>query len=304
MKPHGRIRGVPTWLVDDPRYQGLTSAARHVVLTLWCCEHAGLGRIFRLYPAVLAVQTGYNVETVGQALQELKVGRWIEWDGTVVWVVEALANDTATTASPGVYKSVQGTLAALPPGEIPDAFRRKYVNPAQSQDQTQAQEQTQVQHEEQSEREHEEQSERERQKQNQGSGSGSVSGSGAVSDSVSVGSRGPSHTRSLTDGPPTPSGRSLGAPGVTGEDSPSPPGSAAPLSPNLDARRHDARLPILDRGGPVRRTVPRPDHPPTHRRKTMTRNSPPNTMAVKTISITIRSIRDGAERCVTECAAR
>jgi len=225
MKPHGKIRGVPTWLFDHAGYQGLTSEARLVLLTLWCCEQAGLGRILRLYPAVLADQTGYTVATVEQALHELNDKKWIQWDGRVAWVVEALAADTARVTSPGVHKNLQQTLAALPEGEIPNAFRKTYITPYQSQDQTQSQEQIQVQHEE--------QSEREIQKQNQGSGSGSVSGSGPGSDSVSVseGSRGPSHTRSLADGPPILSGRSLGAPGVTGGDSPSPPGSAAPPLP-------------------------------------------------------------------------
>ena len=224
MKPHGRIRGVPTWLIDDPRYQELTPYAQHVLLTLWCCDQAGLARIFRLYPAVLAVQTGHDLPTVEQALQELKESGWILWDGTVVWVVEALANDTATMASPAVHKNIQATLAGLPPGEIPDAFRRKYIT-HQSQDQTESQEQTQDHSEEQSERQ------RERQKQNQRAGFVSGSESGAGSDSVSEGSPGPSHTPSLRDDPPMPSGRSLGAPGVTGEDSPSPPGSAAPPLP-------------------------------------------------------------------------
>jgi hypothetical protein len=230
MKPHGRIRGVPTWLVDHPGYQGLTSQARHVLLMLWWCEQAGLGRIFRLYPAVVAVQTGYDVETVEQALQELKESRWIEWDGTVVWVVSALAYDTATMAGPAVLKSIKGTLASLPQGQIQDAFRDTYITPYQTPYQSQEetlQEQTQKQFQEQRKREHEQ--------QNQGSGAGSVSVSGSESGSdsgsVSEGSRGPSHTRSLADGPPTPSGRSLGAPGVAGEDSPSPPGSAAPPLP-------------------------------------------------------------------------
>jgi hypothetical protein len=223
MRPHGKIRGVPTWLVDDPRFQALAAQARHVLLTLWCCEHAGLGRIFRLYPAVVADQAGYTVEIVEKALQELKKEGWIQWDGKVVWVIEALACDTATMASPAVHKSIQGMLASLPPGDIPDGFRRKYITPAQMQDQTQSQGQSQVQHEE--------QSEREIQKQNQRTGSVSVSGSGPGSVSVPEGSRGPSHTRSLADGPPILSGRSLGAPGVTGGDSPSPPGSAAPPLP-------------------------------------------------------------------------
>jgi hypothetical protein len=229
MKPHGKLRGVPTWLFDNPGYQELTSAARLVLLTLWCCEQAALARIFRAYPAVVAEQTGYDVATVEQALHELDDKKWIRWDGRIAWVVEALASDTASVTSSGVHKSIQQTLAALPPGMIPDAFRRKYITPAQSQDQTKSQEQTQVQYEE--------QSERERQKQNQGTGAGSVSvsesGSGPGSDSVSVSerSRGPSHTRSLEDGPSIPSGRSLGAPSVTGGDSPSPPGSAAPPLP-------------------------------------------------------------------------
>ena len=232
MKPHGKIRGVPTWLFDHAGYQGLTSEARLVLLTLWCCEQAGLGRIQRLYPAVLADQTGYTVATVEQALHELNDKKWIQWDGRVAWVVEALASDTARVTSPGVHKNLEQTLAALSEGEIPNEFRKKYVTPYQSQeqikseDQIKSQEQTQVQHEE--------QSEREIQKQNQRTGSVSVSGSGPGSDSVSEGSRGPSHTRSLADGPPILSGRSLGAPigtGGTGGDSPSPPGSAAPPLP-------------------------------------------------------------------------
>jgi hypothetical protein len=77
--------------------------------------------MFRHYPALLCIQTGYDPGTLETALRELEstptsaAGRWIEREGVVVWIRNGLRYDpNIRLADPKHRKGVERAIAALP----------------------------------------------------------------------------------------------------------------------------------------------------------------------------------------------
>ena len=77
----GLFRGIYSAMVEDPDFQALPATARHVLLTLRLCPQNTAASVLRLYPTVLATQTGYSRRVLQRAIAALVKGRWIEYEG-------------------------------------------------------------------------------------------------------------------------------------------------------------------------------------------------------------------------------
>lgn len=128
----GTYRGIFTALLDDPDYQRLSSDARLVLLTLRLCSQAGVAVIFRLYPAVVAEQTGLTVAAVERALAELEKlpspeRPWIHREGGVVWVRNGLRHDPNVSVGYDKHRTaILRAVAGLPRLSIVRKFCRYY----------------------------------------------------------------------------------------------------------------------------------------------------------------------------------
>jgi len=128
----GTYRGVYTILIDHPDYQRLTSNARLVLLTLRLCSQAGVAVIFRMYPAMLAEQTGLTVAEVEAALGELEKSPsaerpWIFREAGVVWVRNGLRHDPNVSVGYDKHrKAIVRAVAGLPRLGIVRKFCRYY----------------------------------------------------------------------------------------------------------------------------------------------------------------------------------
>jgi hypothetical protein len=116
----GVYRGVYSSLLDDPDYQALTASARLVLLTLRLSSAAGAAAIFRAYPAVVAEQSGLDVDQVELGLKELESSPhherpWIHREAGVVWVRNALRYDpNIRLADPKHRIAIERAVASLP----------------------------------------------------------------------------------------------------------------------------------------------------------------------------------------------
>jgi len=128
----GPYRTIFSALIDDPDYQRLSAAARHVLLTLRLCPQAGAAAIFQAYTAVLVEQTGLTTEVVDGALHELEVSPsadrpWILREGRIVWVRNALRYDPHMRVSDPKHRAaIERVIAALPRSAIVAKFCRYY----------------------------------------------------------------------------------------------------------------------------------------------------------------------------------
>jgi hypothetical protein len=116
----GVYRGIYSCLIEDPDYQRLSADARLVLLTLRLSAQAGAAAIFKVYGAVLAIQTGLEDGALEHALDELATSPsaerpWIYREAGIVWVRNALRYDpNIRLADPKHAKSVERAVAALP----------------------------------------------------------------------------------------------------------------------------------------------------------------------------------------------
>jgi hypothetical protein len=111
----GVYRGLYSALFVDLDYRKLSSSARLVLLTIRQCKEAGLAGIFCYYPAVIAEQTGLTVKQVTLALRELEAGKWIELEGPILWIRNALRYDpNLRLSSPKHLLGVRRALEELP----------------------------------------------------------------------------------------------------------------------------------------------------------------------------------------------
>jgi hypothetical protein len=128
----GTYRGIFTSLIDDPDYQRLSASARLILLTLRLCSQAGVAVIFRMYPAVLAEQTGLTVDEAEAALGELEKAPsaerpWIYREGGVVWVRNGLRHDPNVSVGYDKHrKAIVRAVAGLPRLGIVRKFCRYY----------------------------------------------------------------------------------------------------------------------------------------------------------------------------------
>jgi hypothetical protein len=137
----GAYRGCFTSLVDDPDYQLLKPNARLVLLTLRLSPACGPAAIFRSYPAVVAEQSGLDLDAVELAEKELETSPdaerpWILRQGGIVWIRNALRYDpNIRLADPKHRIAIERAVAGLPRLEIVARFcdyygiARPFVDP-------------------------------------------------------------------------------------------------------------------------------------------------------------------------------
>jgi len=130
MASRGLYRSIYSVLPDDPDFQRLTPHARLVLLIARLCEAAGPSAIFRYYLAVLMAQTGLAQKQVMAALEELRVGRWVEFDETVLWVRNGLRYEPShSLANPKHRKGIETHLLGLPRSRVVVSFCEYYKMP-------------------------------------------------------------------------------------------------------------------------------------------------------------------------------
>lgn len=84
-------------------------------MTLRLCAQNNAACIFRLYPAVLAAQTGYSARAVDSALAALEAGAWIYRGDGLVWLRNGLRYDPQMHLADDKHrKAVERAIAALP----------------------------------------------------------------------------------------------------------------------------------------------------------------------------------------------
>src|SRR5262249_53256406 len=124
MANRGLYRGIYSALLDDPDFQTLTAAARHVLLTLRLCSQNSAASIFRYYPEIVMAQTGYSRAVLETTLQELErspseESPWIVREGPVVWIRNGLRYDPSLRLADEKHrKAVEKAVAGLPKLEI------------------------------------------------------------------------------------------------------------------------------------------------------------------------------------------
>lgn len=104
-------------LFDDARFQRLSANARLVLIALKTDLHStgiGIG-----YPGELegklAPRTGLTAVRVRRAIAELKESGWVEHDGVLIWIVDALHDDPGmSSANPRHVVAVRRHLSSLP----------------------------------------------------------------------------------------------------------------------------------------------------------------------------------------------
>ena len=97
----GTYRGIYSSLPDDPDFQLLSPAARHLLLTIRIMREIGPGCIWRWYPEPIAHRTGYSMRRIEMCLRELETApgvngrpaRWIVREGPIVWIRNGLRWD-------------------------------------------------------------------------------------------------------------------------------------------------------------------------------------------------------------------
>jgi hypothetical protein len=130
MSIHGTYRGVFSKLVDDPDFQALTSEARHTLLTMRLMPEIGPGSIWRAYLEPISHRTGYPIKRIEILLKELVEAGWIQWDGSIIWIVNGLKYDPTIKLTDIKHKTaVQRSLAGLPKFEIVLSFCDYYQLP-------------------------------------------------------------------------------------------------------------------------------------------------------------------------------
>lgn len=119
MSKRGIYRGIYSALIDDPEFQTLPPAPRHLLLTMRLSKEAGLACVFRYYPTTLAVQTGYPVRRVHAALAQLKAAGWIDFDGAIMWIRNGLRFDPSVTLANQKHRtSIERWISELPKSPI------------------------------------------------------------------------------------------------------------------------------------------------------------------------------------------
>lgn len=86
-----------------------------MLLTLRQCSQAGPAGIFRYYLEVVSAQTGLTSKMSARAMRELEAAGWIEVEGVVVWIKNALRDDPHIRLADDKHRTaVERAIAALP----------------------------------------------------------------------------------------------------------------------------------------------------------------------------------------------
>lgn len=129
----GAYRGVFCSFVDSPEFQAMGPHARHVLLTARLSKQAGPACIFRCYPSVLAVQTGWGVAVVVRALEVTVDRGFCQQEGGVLWIVNGLRYDpTMRLSNKRQRAAVVKALEELPRLPIVERFCEYYGLNAQA----------------------------------------------------------------------------------------------------------------------------------------------------------------------------
>lgn len=121
----GEYRPIYAAMIDHPKYQALTPAARLALLTLKL--HLGPLGIGPVYPGALAEQTGLSDLEVGEALAELEGAAWIAREHRLVWLIDGLEHEpNFRLTSDSVRTFVKSELGALPGLSIVALFCAHY----------------------------------------------------------------------------------------------------------------------------------------------------------------------------------
>lgn len=120
-------RSVHCRLFEHPNYLKLSKEARLVLLTVRLCDQSNQAALFRYHMGVIATQTGYPIEGVSKAFEELSQKEWIQHDDYVIWVINGLKHDPGCNLNnakhvKGLYKIVEN----LPKCHIVENFLNHY----------------------------------------------------------------------------------------------------------------------------------------------------------------------------------
>jgi hypothetical protein len=123
----GVHRGIYCVLVDGPDFQALAPVTRHVFLTARLSPQAGPACIFRYYPEVLPVQTGWPRRKVERALRELIETGWAQLEDGILWLINGLRYDpTIRLSNPKHRAAVLRAIKGLPHRPIVARFCQYY----------------------------------------------------------------------------------------------------------------------------------------------------------------------------------
>lgn len=135
MTYRGSYRGAYSALVEDQDFQRLSPPARHVLLTLRLSPQNNAASMFRIYPDILASQTGYVAIDLDAALAELQCSPsparpWVFLDGPVLWIRNGLRFDPNINLSNANHRiAVLRALAGLPKTRLLARFCKYYRLP-------------------------------------------------------------------------------------------------------------------------------------------------------------------------------
>lgn len=127
MGARGVYRGIFSALLDDPDFQALSPAARHTLLTLRLCSQNTAASIFRHYPEVTQAQTGYTVDILGTALEELERTGWIQRESGILWIRNGLKYDPSIRMNNTRHlENIRRAILGLPKSGLVARFCKYY----------------------------------------------------------------------------------------------------------------------------------------------------------------------------------
>ena len=128
MSERGEYRAIYTVIVDGPDFQAFAPEAKLVFYTLKLSLGATGIDVIRALVPTLVEQTGYDDDTVEQALCQLEDADWIRREHNVVWIVRGFEFEPSLThENINHRKSVQRHIDGLPNVGLVDLFRSRYA---------------------------------------------------------------------------------------------------------------------------------------------------------------------------------
>jgi hypothetical protein len=120
-----RREDIETAIWSDPDYVGLTPHAKLVYLWSFTNPRCGMAGLYKVMPAAMQMETGLTPKQAEAALTELEEGRFVFFDGRVLWVRSRVKH--LRSKSDTIAKSIASDVASVGRHAYVPEFLNMYV---------------------------------------------------------------------------------------------------------------------------------------------------------------------------------
>lgn len=121
-----RREDIETSFWSDPDVLELSGIARAVYVWAFTNQRCGMAGVYKVAKAAMQLETGWTTEQLDAALAELEAGRFLFFDGRVMWVRARVKR--LRTKSPSIAKAIRNDLDAIGDHPFIDSFRDEYAS--------------------------------------------------------------------------------------------------------------------------------------------------------------------------------